>query len=152
MIKLPMGETEYGALARTLRKVDFFEPLTVGQLEKVVPYILLYAYGAGDTVFRQGEASDAFYVVYSGKVSVQVKAGFFSRTKTVTTLGAGDFFGEMALLSRDPRSASVSCDEDSRIFVLLAGDFEFILKENPTFATEVGRIAARRRFSAQHDR
>jgi hypothetical protein len=73
MVKLKLGEAELGVLARTLHDVEFFSPLTVGQLELVLPYIRLYGYDAGETVFRQGEAGDAFYIVYTGQVSIQVK-------------------------------------------------------------------------------
>ncbi|MBI4422519.1 MAG: cyclic nucleotide-binding domain-containing protein [Elusimicrobia bacterium] len=150
MEKLPMSDAEYGVLARVLRKVDFFAPMTIGQMEKVLPYILLYAYQPDETVFTQGSKGDAFYIVHTGRVAVQIKKGWFSWRKTVTTLGPGDFFGEMALLSSDPRSATVATVEPTRLFVLLQADFQYILKENPAFAEEVGRIAARRKFAASH--
>lgn len=149
MDKLPMGDAEYGLLARVLRKVDFFAPMTIGQMEKVLPYIMLYSYRAGEKVFKQGEKGDAFYIVNSGKVEVRISKWFFS-TKTLAALGPGDFFGEMALLSSDPRSATVATTEPTRLFVLLQADFQYILNENPTFAEEVKKIVARRKFvSAQ---
>jgi trk system potassium uptake protein len=151
MEKLAISEADYGKLARMLHKVDFFAPLTLGQLEKVLPYILLYRYKAGEKVFGQGQPGDAFYIVYDGKVNVKVKEGFFSFAKKVADLKEGDFFGEMALLSRDPRNATVVCEEPARLFVLTSADFDYILKRNPAFATEVARIAERRKFASNHD-
>lgn len=148
MEKLTMGDTEYGLLARVLRKVDFFAPMTIGQMEKVLPYIMLYSYSPDEKVFKQGSVGDAFYIVHQGRVAVLIKKGFFSFAKTVTTLGAGDFFGEMALLSTDSRSATVMALEPTRLFVLLQADFQFILKENPAFHEEVKKIAARRKFAS----
>lgn len=150
MDKLPMSDAEFGALAKVLRKVDFFAPMTIGQMEKVLPYIMLYSYSPDETVFSQGSKGDAFYIVHAGRVAVQIKKGWFSFKKTVTTLGPGDFFGEMALLSSDPRSATVMTLEPTRLFVLLQADFQYILKENAAFEQEVQKIAARRKFTASH--
>lgn len=150
MEKLPMGDAEYGLLARVLRKVDFFAPMTIGQMERVLPYILLYSYQPDETVFKQGSTGDAFYIVHQGRVCVRIKKGWFSLSKAITTLGPADFFGEMALLSSAPRSATVVTLEPTRLFVLLQADFQFILKENPAFAAEVTKIAARRKFASSH--
>lgn len=150
MVKLSVGDAEVGQLARMLRRVDFFAPLTVGQIDTVLPHIRLFGYDAGESVFRQGEKGDAFYIIYTGSVSIRIKPGFFSLTKTVNRLAAGGFFGEIALISDEPRTASVLCDEPSQIFVLVAADFAFILKENPAAAEEMGKIAARRKFDTAH--
>jgi len=150
MVKLKIGETEMGVLAHTLHKVEFFSPLTVGQLELVLPYISLYGYDAGELVFRQGEVGDAFYIVHTGKVAVQVKKSLFRPRKTVASLGPGTFFGEIALVSRTPRTATVSALEPTQLFTLVAADFEFVLKQNPAAKAEMERIAARRRFDSAH--
>src|SRR5688500_5711370 len=145
MEKMTMSEADYGNLARLLRKVEFLAPLTLGQLEVFLPYIMLFRFKAGAKVFAQGDIGDAFYIVYDGKVKVRVKKGWLGFGKEVAALGPGDFFGEMALLAREPRNATVVAEEDSRLFVLTSADFEFILKKNPPFAAEVKRIADRRK-------
>lgn len=150
MEKLTMTDADFSNLARILRKVDFFAPMTIGQLESVLPYIMLCRYSKGESVFKQGESGDAFYIIYEGKVSVSVKKGFFSFAKQVASLKSGDFFGEMALLSKDARSATVACEEDSRLFVLLSTDFQSVVMQNPSFAAEVGKIAERRKFMSSH--
>ena len=151
MEKLKMGQAEYAAMARSLRRVDFFAPLTVGQLELVLPYIMLYSCEAGEAVFKQGDAGDAFYIIYEGGVHIRLKKSFFSFSRTVKTMVPGDFFGEMALLSKEPRSASVVCTEPTKLFALLSVDFDFIVKQNPAFAAEVQKAAVRRRFASAHD-
>ena len=148
MVKLRVGEAEMGVLARTLHKVEFFSPLTVGQLELVLPYISLFGYDAGEVVFRQGETGDAFYIVHTGQVAVQLRRSLFFR-KTVATLGPGSFFGEIALVSRSPRTATIKALEPAQLFTLVATDFEFVLKQNPAARTEMGRIAARQ-FESAH--
>ena len=146
MQKLQMTDVEMGDLARMLRKVNFFSPLTVGQLEMVVPFIMLVSYEAQEVVFKQGQAGDAFYIVYSGRVEVKIKKGLLSFTKTVATSGPGDFFGEMALLAKGPRTATIECVEPSKFFVLLASDFEYLLAQNPELATQMDRLAAQRKL------
>lgn len=146
--KLKVGDAELAALARMLRKVEFFSPLTIGQIEQILPYIMLYSYAPGETVFKQGSAGDAFYIVHSGKVAVSIKKGLFSFAQTVASLGPGDFFGEIALISQEPRTATVSCAEPSQLFALVSSDFQFILRENPAAAEEMKKISARRKFDS----
>lgn len=150
MRKLTLGDAELGLLARMLRKVDFFAPLTIGQVDQILPHIRLYEFDPGETVFKQGDVGDAFYIVYKGKVSIRIKKGFFSLRKTVTTMGEGTFFGEIALIAQEPRSATVVCEEPTQLFVLVAGDFQFVLQQNPATAAEMKRIADRRKFESSH--
>ena len=149
MNKVEIGAPEFGVLAGMLRKVDFFAPLTVGQLDKILPQILLQSYAAGETVFRQGQPGDAFYIVYKGKVEIRLKR-MVVLSKTVAALGPGDFFGEIALVSDEPRTAAVVCTESTYLFTLIAGDFKFVLNENPAAAEEMKRIAARRKYASAH--
>ncbi len=148
MRNLNVGAAEVGVLARMLRGIEFFAPLTMAQIEKVLPYILLQAYEPGEVVFKQGQVGDAFYIVYSGRVEIKVRKGLLSFGKAVAQLGPGQFFGEMALLSAEPRSATVSCLEPTQVFVLVASDFQFTLRSNPGMAAEMQRIAARRKFDS----
>ena len=146
--KLDMNAADMTALARSLRKVDFFAPMTIGQLELVLPYIMLYEYSKGETVFKQGAQGDALFIVHEGSVSVQIKKGFFGFSKKVAVLGSGNFFGEMALITREPRSATIVCESEAKLFVLLSIDFETVVKKNPSFAAELNKIAQRRKAVA----
>lgn len=149
MKKLEIGVNELGLLAHMLRKVEFFTPLTIGQLEQVLPSVMLYAYDKGETVFSQGQKGDAFYIVYKGSVDIRLKSwAVFS--KKIAGLKAGDFFGEIALISDEPRTASVVAAEPTLLFTLIADDFKFVLKENPAAAEEMRRIGARRKFASDH--
>jgi CRP-like cAMP-binding protein len=150
VVRLKLGEAEMSVLAHTLHKVEFFSPLTVGQLELFLPYIALYGYDTGETVFRQGEVGDAFYIVYTGQVAIQVRKGLFHLKKTVATLGPQTFFGEIALVSRTSRTATVTALEPTQLFALVATDFQVVLKENPAAKAEMERIAARRQFESSH--
>lgn len=149
MKKLAVGPTEFGLLAHMLRKVEFFTPLTVGQLERVLPTVMLHSYGKGETVFSQGQKGDAFYIVYQGSVDIRLRQ-WLVLSKKIATLKAGDFLGEIALISNEPRTATVVCAEPALLFTLIAEDFKFVLRENPAAAEEMKGIAARRKFAASH--
>lgn len=153
MKRLEIGSSELGILAGMMRKVEFFTPLTVGQLEKVLPAVLLYEYGPGEVIFKQGQKGDAFHIVYQGKVDVSIKYGFLGLfSKKVASLGQGAFFGEIALISEEPRTATITCAERTLVFTLVASDFQFVLAENPSAAKEMQRIADRRKFETSHQK
>lgn len=149
MKKLTIGSTELGLLAHMMRKVEFFTPLTIGQLEKILPTIMLYSYDKGETVFSQGQKGDAFYIIYQGSVDIRLKQ-WLVLSKKIATLKAGDFLGEIALISDEPRTASVICNEPTMLFTLISDDFKFVLHENPAAAEEMRKIAARRKFASSH--
>jgi CRP-like cAMP-binding protein len=149
MKQLEVGAAELGVLAHMLHKIEFFAPLTVGQLERVLPYIRLNSYSAGETVFRQGDVGDAFYIVYKGSVQVRLPR-MVILSKTVATLKVGDFFGEMALISAEPRSATIVAAEPTQLFTLLSEEFQLVLRDNPAAAEEMRRISARRKFDSAH--
>jgi len=150
MKKLQIGSAELGILAHMMRKVEFFTPLTIGQLEKVLPAVMLYAYDTGETIFSQGQQGDAFYIIYKGSVDIRINQ-WLVFSKKIAALKEGDFFGEIALISYEPRSASVVAAEPTMLFTLIAGDFKFVLQENPAAAEEMKRIGARRKFASDHD-
>lgn len=147
MKKLAIGAPELGVLAHMLRKVEFFTPLTIGQLEQVLPTVMLYAYDAGETVFRQGQTGDAFYIVYKGSVDIKIKQWVIF-SKKVAALKEGDFFGEIALISDEPRTATVVAAEPTMLFTLISDDFKFVLAENPSAAEEMRKIGKRRKFDS----
>ncbi len=146
MKKLTVTDADTVEFGRMVRKIKFFSSMNMGLLEKILNRIVLYQYEAGEKVCKQGETGDSFYVVYSGRLSVRVKSGFFSPSKQVAELGPGDCLGEMALLNREPRNATVICAEDTRLFVLLADNFDQVLDENPAFREEIKRLASERSF------
>jgi CRP-like cAMP-binding protein len=144
MVQINIGDKELSALVSLTRGIHLFGPLNVVQLEKLLPSIMLYAFEAGSVVFKQGGPGDAFYIVLSGRLAVKIKKGFFGSSSQVAVLGPGHYFGEMALISRDKRTATIECLEPTQLFVLPAGSFQAVLELNAEAAAEFKKTVIRR--------
>jgi CRP/FNR family cyclic AMP-dependent transcriptional regulator len=93
---------------------------------------------AGRPLIEQGEGAEAFFVILEGAASV-VRDG-----QELTSLGVGDFFGEIALLETGLRTASVIAETDMRVLVVPRHDFEPLLDALPLAAGQIRRVALQR--------
>ncbi len=150
MQKLPVTDNETILFTKMVRKINFFASMNMGLLEKILSWITYYQFDKGEKVCRQGEPGDSLYVLTEGRLSVNVKGGFFSFSRKVAELGPGSIVGEMSLLTREPRTATVVCEEPAKVFVLLADHFDEALKQNPAFAEQIKKLAADRKFELSH--
>jgi CRP-like cAMP-binding protein len=98
---------------------------------------------ADRVIFHEGEEGAEMYVITSGRVEIR-KATGPSAMKTLTTLQAGDLFGEMALIDRKPRSATAVAAEPTKLLVLNDKLFDRMLVSNPDFARRMIRILSDR--------
>src|SRR5262245_21907446 len=107
MKQLEMQTQDYNALNHSLPNTEFFATLSWPETERLVKSIELCSFEPGEYIFKQGSSGDALYIVYEGSVAVCVKKNFFLPEKVVVTLGPNQFFGEMAMLDKQPHSASI---------------------------------------------
>jgi CRP/FNR family transcriptional regulator, cyclic AMP receptor protein len=127
----------------TLRQVPLFESLDTEAANELCELLESLDSKAGAVLFRTGDVGDAMYLIEEGKVRICV------RTKdghevTLTELESGDFFGEMALLERKPRSADARVEEDARLAVLSREHFLSFVRSNPNVALEMLTALANR--------
>jgi len=97
----------------------------------------------GERLFRQGDDGDAAYVLVSGRLRV-IAEGPDGTTQMLNEVGPGETVGEMALLTREPRSATVHAVRDSELARFSRAAFERVLDRYPRAATAVARIIATR--------
>ncbi len=127
-----------------LRQVPLFESLDDDAAKQLCDLLETLDCEKQKVLFRAGEAGDAMYLIERGKVRISVDATN-GRELTLTELGRGDFFGEMALLDGQPRSANATASEESRLAVLSRQHFlSFIMRGNPNVALEMMTALANR--------
>lgn len=146
MKKIPPTDKDLVEFTRLSRKIKIFSSMKMSLLEKILAWVMIYEYKKGEKICAQGEKGDCCYIVYEGRLSVQRKKGFLSFAKEIAVLQPGDILGEMSLVYRNPRTATVICKEPSKLFIILADHFDAAVAENPAFAQEMKKLASERTF------
>ena len=123
-----------------LDDVDLFRVLGAGERERVAHEMVARRFGRGERIIEQGAPGQTFYVVASGTVSILTARGV-----EVTRLGRGQYFGEMSLLTGEPRSATVVAAEDAVLFELDRPTFAQLFDEQPALAGLLSEALAHRR-------
>jgi CRP-like cAMP-binding protein len=151
MKKIPMSDEAQREFVRITKNINLFaSTFNMGVMEQILSFVELYEFKAGEKVFRQGDAGNAFYAVSSGTLRVSTREAFFF-SKKIAALGKGDFFGEMAIMYRAPRNATVTCETACQLFTLLAENFQSVLRTNPDCAAEIKKLASDRLFALKSD-
>jgi small-conductance mechanosensitive channel/CRP-like cAMP-binding protein len=138
-------QAELGRLGGLLRGVDFLAALTSEEVERLAAGARLAPYPAGMTVVRQGDAGDSLFVIASGRVEVSAHSVVGRGDRMLATLGAGDYFGEMSLLTGAPRSATCRSLEDAELLILTADALRPLLTHDPAAAERLSQAMARRK-------
>jgi trk system potassium uptake protein len=126
-------------LAELLRTLDFLAPLSDEELLKVAHGAEFLRKQAGDSIFKKGDAGETFYVVVSGQVSLLGEGG-----KLVETVKPGGFFGEIALLTGEPRATHATAATACELASVGREDFRGVVMANPVIALEMSRILGQR--------
>lgn len=130
-------------LERALRSLDVFRPLTDDERHTAAAACRHLHYSAGERILAEGEPGDSLFLIDHGEVEVSKQLGGVRRT--LARLGAGQFFGEMALLTGAARTATVTASSDVDVFTLDKAGFEHVLARNPAMAVDISAILAARR-------
>lgn len=93
---------------------------------------------AGETLFVEGESGSTAFVVLEGEMQIEVQG------HEVETLGPGEIFGEMAIITEEPRSATARALVECRLAVLDGRRFQFLVQQTPRFALHLMKVMADR--------
>jgi len=118
-----------------------FAPLSLATKERLARSLIPVSVPAGEALIRAGEAGDRFYIVGSGELAVDVG-------DDVKTMGAHDYFGEIALLRDVPRTATVTASTDAELYALERDDFLAAVTTHPA-AESAARITVETRLGVQ---
>lgn len=122
-----------------IQKVSFLNTASPELIEELMSELKPRVFVPGERIFKAGEVGDSLYFIQNGNVAIISKDG-----KKLATLGEGSFFGEMALLSDNPRSATAQADEFCDIFTLHRESFERVTNSYPEFRSHIQEVMAKR--------
>ena len=124
---------------RFLERTWLFRSLASDELRLVATALKPAVFADQEEIIRQGDEGDSMFFIRRGQVRIHRDA------QLLKTLDAGEFFGEMALLTGEPRSASVTAEGDVETYVLSKQPFRQVLLRNERIAEEISRTVAERK-------
>ena len=128
---------------KIIESVDIFEPLTVEERDAVVKSLVKYIYAPSESILRRGDPGDSMFVISRGKVEVQLPQTN-GNLQRVAVLEQGNFFGEMALLTGEPRNADINAIDEVEILEIRKSVLQKLLNENQELAEALSRKLAER--------
>lgn len=131
-------------LIERLAAVDIFAPLTEEEIKQLANASMRHVFAPGETVIRAGDEGASMFVVHNGRVRVQISDN--GRPRTVAVLQDGDFFGEMALFTGEPRTANVVAIEETEVLEIGHQAMKVLFDTNPDLVEALSHIIAERRL------
>jgi len=126
-----------------LGQIPLFEGLNKKELQFIASMTSEVSVRAGSTLVKQGEPGQEAMVVETG-------SGIVIRDdKEIDTIGPGDVFGEMSLIVRQPRNATIRATSDMRVLVMNAREFSSVLSQSPEVAVKILKTVVARLIKAQ---
>jgi CRP-like cAMP-binding protein/small-conductance mechanosensitive channel len=129
-------------LAERFAAVDFLAPLGSEGLKTLAGRVQSVSYGRGEAIVHEGEAGSDFYLIERGDVAVVLDQG--GTRREIARLAAGDFFGEMSLMTGEARRATVLAESDVRTVRVDKDSFRDVISVNPAVVEEMSRILVMR--------
>ncbi|QJR15514.1 Crp/Fnr family transcriptional regulator [Usitatibacter palustris] len=139
----PTSRRSLGDRTMAIKAVPFFTQLSDRELDVIRSVSVEKTFPKSAVVLTEGEMGDSLYMIQSGKVKVFI-GDEDGREIILKILSAGDFFGEMSMMDKQPRSASVTTLEASTFQILAHSAFEKCVEQAPRIANMVMRVLATR--------
>ncbi len=141
-IKSDVAVQETSVICEFLKDFPLFSDLSPTTLAEIADQMMVHEAAPGDEVIRQGDAGDLFYLIRSGSVDVLIDDG--QQRRKVAELKQGQYFGEAALITDEPRNATVVAKEKSVFYALGKEEFQAVLATSATFEEELRQALFRR--------
>lgn len=138
-----LPEEIFNTTAERLNNVSIFAPLSDEEIERLANASKSRIYAPGEAIVHRGQEGNSMYVIISGAVKVQIPENNYQ--KTIGTLRENDFFGEMSLLTGEPRTATVIATEESEVLRIDKEGLKPIFERNPTLVSAVSELVEERR-------
>jgi CRP-like cAMP-binding protein len=128
-----------------LRQQPLFKCLTDQQLDALLPRGKVIHFGRGESIIRQGDEGNSMFIIVEGDANVVAERN--GQSKLVASMKAGDCFGEMSLLTGEPRNATVVANSDCEVVEIAKPVLAASLKENPGLLAQLSELLAQRQLS-----
>ncbi len=128
-----------------LQEIDIFQPFSEKAKLYLSKRMRAHRFSSGQTVVRQGEAGDSLFIIVEGTVSVQIRKED-AQIIEVARLGAGNFFGEMALLTGQDRTATIVTLNETYLFEIIKEDILPLLQRQPTVSKLISQVLTERQL------
>jgi len=135
---------ELGRRLEMLRQVDLFSVLSEDEMNELAERLQYAPFARGDVITKQGNIAHWLYIIMFGEAEVRYEPEH-GAPQHISTLRPGQFFGEMALLTGDARSATVVAKTDVECYRLDGKSFQGLLLGRPEIAEGIARVIASRR-------
>lgn len=129
-----------------LTRIGIFSPLSSDALQEIAEGARIHAFAAGETIIEENAAGESMFIVYDGEVSVR------TNDAEVARLRAGDFFGEMALLTGQSRAADVIATREVVAVEITRDALQPVLHDSPELAAAISERVMERRGTLQSKR
>jgi len=116
-----------------LRRIKILSELNDAQLDRLMEFLEIHRIPQWLAVVKQGDEGNGMYFVLQGELRARIMVG--NKETILATYGAGDFFGDMSLFDRGPRSADVIANADSVVLKMTDVAFDRLTREAPALAT-----------------
>jgi small-conductance mechanosensitive channel len=123
--------------------VPIFAPLTDEEICTLAEASVSRVFAPGEVIVRKGQEGKSMFLIVRGAVAVQIPEGAVQRT--INNLSAGDFFGEMSLLTGEPRTANVVAEDETEVLQIRKEAIKPIFENNPHLMEAIGTIIEDRR-------
>jgi CRP-like cAMP-binding protein len=136
--------SQHHLIEDSLLRIPFFKSCSAETLSAISARLRKVHSEHGEVVFVENSLGDSMYLIESGQVKVSVNIGAGQQEKIINYLGPGNFFGEMALILNQRRSATVTVVIDADLWVLRKADMDELLADHPEIALQLTRELSRR--------
>ena len=126
-----------------LNKIPLFRPLPTPSKERIIDYLNVEKFGPGEVIITQGEPGKKLYILLKGRVEI-VKKDNQGNEVVLATLGKGECFGEMSLITGDPCSATVRTQTQVSLLSISKEDFEELIHTYPSLNIYFNKLLAQR--------
>ena len=140
-IEIPISESAF-RVREAIQNVQMFRDLPLDAIELIAAQLQSVTFQKDALIFKINDPGDCLYIIKSGEV--KVIAGEGDADEVLAYLGRGSYFGEMALLTGEPRSASVMTTMDAELFMLTKQDFDQLIARHPSIALTLSHVLSQR--------